>query len=188
MLNIHFDGAWINPEETGSWGYVIRDAETGKTIHKDSHILVNPRGSCNYAEYTGLLKALEYLSQNGLYCEDINIYGDSLLVIRQMQHRWRIKNGLYTEQAKKTLGIAEKFQRITYNWIPRAYNTEADLLTEKEMGKVGLFPNKHSHHKKKKRKHKKKHRRNKEKLYRSIKEVPKWVKNPCIITYRAQDV
>ena len=140
MINVYFDGAWITPEITGSWGFVIQNRSIWKRKKKGSGIIINKDGSCNFAEYRGLLEALKYLLKNNCQDEKIKVFGDSKLVINQVNGKWRIKNGAYVPVAKEMLPLLGRFRNISFSWIPREQNEEADDLTNKELAKVGLDP------------------------------------------------
>ncbi|WP_243674943.1 hypothetical protein [Vulcanisaeta distributa] len=55
-----------NPGGVGTYGFLILD-EKGNTIHEGYGIACEPGPGCtnNIAEYTGLVKALEWLVGNG---------------------------------------------------------------------------------------------------------------------------
>ena len=77
------------------------------------------------------LRAIEDMAAPGWR---ILISGDSNLVIRQMQGRWKAKRGLYLEtyvQAKRLLDhLKGKGILIDLQWVPRDENARADALTE----------------------------------------------------------
>lgn len=87
---VSFDGA-LEPRGTsrarGSWGYVVVDA-AGNEIQRDSSLM--PAGGCtsnNVAEYTALLKAMDWVKthasgQNALF------QGDSQLVVHHCRETW----------------------------------------------------------------------------------------------------
>ena len=56
------------------------------------------------------------------------MYGDSALIIYQIQNRWKIKEGKlvpYHECLKK---LASKFRKIRYQYVPKVQNQIADAL------------------------------------------------------------
>jgi len=120
---VKFDGASRgNPGLCGA-GYVIY--ENNKIIHKDN-TFVGENNTNNYAEYYSLIVAL-------IKCKDLNIkyldiYGDSLLVIKQLNKEYKISSENLTPLYANAISILENFEEYTLNHIPREKNKEADLL------------------------------------------------------------
>ena len=130
MITIHFDGSCspTNPGFTGGIGAVINLNGEKRTISKQvksSFIISN-----NVTEYMALVAALELLLAKGLEQEQVQVYGDSALVIHQMQGLMNIGKGFYVEQALKCRKLVGKFKNIKFQWIPREMNAEADMLAD----------------------------------------------------------
>jgi probable phosphoglycerate mutase len=58
---------------------------------------------------------------------------DSKLVVEQMSGRWKIKHPALQPLALKARDLANRFQRIRFEWIPRAQNSYADRLANQAM-------------------------------------------------------
>jgi ribonuclease HI len=84
--------------------------------------------SNNFAEYSALVAALNELQRLGIK-EDVIIKSDSKLVVNQMNGKWKGKKGGYLEKFREAYGLAKKFERLAFVWIPREKNTEADALS-----------------------------------------------------------
>ncbi len=85
----------------------------------------------NVAEYRGLIAGLEEAVKVG--ATEVDVRMDSKLVVEQMSGRWQVKHPdlrVLMEQAK---GVAANFDRIDYEWIPRAENSHADRLANEAM-------------------------------------------------------
>ena len=127
MIEAWFDGAcWPNPGGPAAWGALVK--EDGKEIYSGTGFLDNGKTSNNVAEYSGLLLALVYLCDQRI--SEATIYGDSNLVIQQMSGNWQIKHknkpyALYALLAKDLVASLN----LTFKWIPREQNTEADALS-----------------------------------------------------------
>ena len=130
-----FDGACtpVNPGGTASFGVMIKDND-GAVLLKE-HGLVG-RGSAmsnNVAEYAGVLHILKCLARRPP--GQVTIYGDSNLVINQLNGRWCIKKGLYLQiamEAKELLAYLRGLGwQINFCWIPREQNEECDALSKK---------------------------------------------------------
>jgi ribonuclease HI len=130
MIICHFDGS-INPNPYGKmgWGCVIRGDK----------ILIKEKGSCppsrdntvNVAEYIALRWVLDTLIENNLQNEEIIIRGDSLMVVNQMNNKWKIHYGnIYTGYAIVCRRLLPNFPNLKIEWVPRKKNYEADDLSK----------------------------------------------------------
>lgn len=88
---VSFDGAMEpngHPSGLGAWGFVVQDSK-GKIIRRESGLM--PVGSClsnNVAEYTALLKAIEWVLHNLPNDAAILFQGDSKVVIYNVRGVW----------------------------------------------------------------------------------------------------
>jgi ribonuclease HI len=82
----------------------------------------------NYAEYTALVEALKRLKELGVE-GDVVVKSDSQLLIGQMSKGWKIKGGGYIEKLKEAKDALKNLGAVTFEWIPRERNEEADLLS-----------------------------------------------------------
>lgn len=85
----------------------------------------------NDAEYTALIRALEFIIkdyiQKGL--EKIEFYSDSSLMVNQVNGLFKVKNGKIKEYVLKIRILERQVEiPITYTYVPREQNKEADLL------------------------------------------------------------
>lgn len=129
MIELYFDGfCMTNPGTSGGCGVLI--LEDGEIIKTISSKIVGSNISNNIAEYKGLILGLQYLLNSSLENEEINIFGDSKLVIMQMIGQWKIKKGLYKDVALEAKELLKKFSNINFKWIPREENEEADSLSQ----------------------------------------------------------
>ena len=99
--------------------------------HKDdSGILSN-----NVAEYQALFRGLDVLSlkrSDGM--SELKIYGDSKLVIEQVQGNWKVKAAhlkKYRDSCVAQIKLYEKEGcKVSLEWIPREENKLADRLAQ----------------------------------------------------------
>jgi ribonuclease HI len=82
-VQVYFNGLCqpCNPGGTACFAFIVKNKEN--TIHSE-YVLVTYDSTNNVAEYTGMIRALEWLIKNNLTNEKIMIRGDSLLVINQI--------------------------------------------------------------------------------------------------------
>lgn len=129
MINeLYFDGSCepINPGGTGRYGYVINrgiETFTGK-----GNLGRYPWMTNNIAEWTALIKGIEHCVNLGI--KDINIYGDSNLVINCASGLWRTKAKHLKPFKEQYDKLKKNFGRIILQWIPREENYLADELSK----------------------------------------------------------
>lgn len=129
MLEVFIDGLAepTNPG-IGTFGFAIyRD---GKKV-KEAHGFVGECVSNNLSEYHALCEALRWILERGWQGEEVIVKSDSLLLVNQMSGRWRVRGGLYAQKHSEALSLVRKFDRISFLWIPREENWEADSLSRR---------------------------------------------------------
>jgi ribonuclease HI len=119
-----------NPGGVASFGFVAYK-NCVKIIEKSGVINKGPLMSNNVAEYAALCAALECLLDKGLSNEEIIFRSDSRLLVNQMNGLWKMHRGLYAEKFLKALNLISYFKKISFAWIPREQNIEADSLSRK---------------------------------------------------------
>lgn len=139
MVEVFCDGVTepVNPGGYAAYGIVVlRDKiellREGKFVGNGSRI------SNNVAEYSGFIRALEFLKENNLHNEQILVRADSKLVIEQMLHNWQIRQGLYVPLALKALKLLKDFKNLKLQWIPREENGICDCLSKDVLKKMGI--------------------------------------------------
>jgi ribonuclease HI len=121
-LTIYTDGAcWGNPGPAAI-GAIIKDQQ-GTLIRISEYIGL---GTNNRAEYSAVIKALSEAIK--LNPDEVTLYLDSELVVRQLTGRYRVKSKsilpLYVEVSE----LLEKFAKVSVVHVPRECNAEADAL------------------------------------------------------------
>ncbi len=127
-LVAHIDGgARGNPGPAG-YGVVIEDA-AGRSVAQLSRYLGHQTN--NYAEYMGLLAALEYAVQQGL--KALEVISDSELLVKQINGQYKVRHpvlqGLHRE-AKSAIARLDWFH---LHHVLRGKNREADALANRAM-------------------------------------------------------
>jgi ribonuclease HI len=89
------------------------------------------RASNNVAEYAGLIAGLELVRDIDPQAS-VEVRMDSKLVVEQMSGRWKIKHEDMKRLAHQASQILSPMQ-VTYTWIPRADNGDADRLSNEAM-------------------------------------------------------
>ncbi|XP_058735532.1 uncharacterized protein LOC131607563 [Vicia villosa] len=121
FYTLQFDGACSgNPGPAGA-GAVLLD--------QDGSLLYRFREGLGYqtnnaAEYRALILGLEQAIKKG--CVNINVQGDSQLVINQFQGSWRINNPHLRSLCDEALELRDNFRSFSIQHISRDSNTRAD--------------------------------------------------------------
>lgn len=144
MITAEFDGCCEprNPGGHAAYGTVIR--HDGKLIHRSSvYVGHGPKMSNNVAEYSGVLEILKVLWDQGYQNERVLIKSDSMLVVEQLNRRWKIRGGLYVpfcRQAKKVLAllVQERGLVVEFLWVSRDDNVECDVLSKDVLRQRGV--------------------------------------------------
>jgi ribonuclease HI len=137
-----FDGACepVNRGGTASCGVVIKD-KAGTVLVKEHGIVGKARAmSNNVAKYAGVLHILKCLGSRPP--GRVTIYGDSNLVINQLNGRWRVKKGLYLSIAVETKELLTYLRGLGWQidscWIPREQNKECDALSRSGLSGISI--------------------------------------------------
>lgn len=126
-----FDGACEPKNPGGNMGVgALIEHNSNRIMEESFYIAAKNENSNNVAEYIGLITILDYLIANCLQEKRIVIYGDSNLVIMQMNGFWKIREGRYVEYAKEAQEKLAGFTNTKLFWIPREHNQKADELSK----------------------------------------------------------
>jgi ribonuclease H / adenosylcobalamin/alpha-ribazole phosphatase len=120
---VHFDGGCRPNPGLGSYGYRIK---IGKTVHKHGGLLGST--TSNIAEYCGLISALRRCRTLGV--TDIAVYGDSKLIVQQVNKRWKTKNKRLIVLCRIVRDLLRQFKKWKIYWVPREHNAWADSIAE----------------------------------------------------------
>jgi ribonuclease HI len=130
FLIAHIDGgARGNPGPAG-YGVVITD-QAGRKVAALSEYLGHQTN--NYAEYSGLLAALDYALKHGH--KALKVVADSELLVKQIRGEYKVKSPSLLElyqRARKMIGQLEWF---SIQHVLRGGNQEADRLANLAMDK-----------------------------------------------------
>jgi probable phosphoglycerate mutase len=137
-------GSRGNPGPAG-YGALVRDADTGVVLAERSESLGVTTN--NVAEYNGLIAGLRAAAEitPGAEAEvEVEVRMDSRLVVEQMSGRWKIKHPDMKPLAAAATEAARPFARVSYTWVPRERNKDADRLANEAMDRAAGRPAKSS--------------------------------------------
>jgi ribonuclease HI len=132
LIEVYFDGLCQPKNPGGIACYAFLVKSDGKTLHSDYGVAgepFSPDSTNNVAEYTALVKALEWLDANNHASDKVVINGDSELVVKQLEGIYKVKRKTLIPLYKQVLLLKKQFPDIEINWIPREKNKEADRLS-----------------------------------------------------------
>lgn len=120
-MKLYFDGgSKSNPGESSSASIIFTDTQT---IYKSVYY---KKATNNESEYNALIIGLETAIENGI--KNIDVYGDSKLVIMQSQNLWKVKSPNLISLHLKVRSLIKEFESITFTHVLRHLNKEADSL------------------------------------------------------------
>lgn len=124
---LFFDGACRgNPGPMAIGAILLENSKKVGEISKKIGI-----GTNNIAEWNALIEGLRLALSCG--CKELEVRGDSQLVIRQISGKYRVKSDnlipLYNE-AKK---LCMNFNKLNFIWVQREENLYTDTLSNKAL-------------------------------------------------------
>ena len=129
-LIAHSDGgARGNPGPAG-YGVVIKD-NSGRNVAALSQYL--GRQTNNFAEYQGLIAALEYALQHGP--KALQLISDSELLVRQIKGIYKVKNPTLKDLHGRAKELIAQLDWFSIGHVLRGHNQEADELANTAMDK-----------------------------------------------------
>ena len=129
-LIAHSDGgARGNPGPAG-YGVVIQD-EAGRKVAALSQYLGHQTN--NFAEYQGLIAALEYAIEHGH--KALKVVSDSELLVRQIKGIYKVKNATLQELHGRAKQLIAQLEWFSIDHALREHNREADDLANQAMDK-----------------------------------------------------
>ncbi|HZW93403.1 MAG TPA: ribonuclease HI family protein [Candidatus Eremiobacteraceae bacterium] len=127
-LIAHSDGgARGNPGPAG-YGVVIQD-QSGRKVAQLSEYLGHQTN--NFAEYQGLIAALEYALQHGP--KALKLISDSELLVRQIKGIYKVKNPTLQDLHGRAKELIAQLDWFSIGHALREHNTDADRLANEAM-------------------------------------------------------
>ncbi len=125
MHAMYFDGCSKgNPGRAGA-GAVLYDPQ-GAEVFAES-VFAGYSATNNEAEYTGLILGLNESLKRGI--TELQVCGDSQLVIRQMQGKYKVNSPNLVPLHQCASTLASKFSKIEFEHVYRNNNKRADALS-----------------------------------------------------------
>lgn len=122
-------GARGNPGPAAVGVVVFNDGEKVAEVKQ----YLGERQTNNWAEYEAVIVGLGKLLEMLLRDRDIEFRLDSQLVVEQLKGNWKIKEPELKKQAQKVRDLLANFKTVTFTYVPREENKEADRLVNEAL-------------------------------------------------------
>jgi ribonuclease HI len=128
---LFFDGCSKgNPGPGGAGAVLYKD---GLEIWADS-AYVGSKVTNNESEYTGLVIGLSQAIKLGI--QQLNVHGDSLLVIKQINGEYKVSSKNLLELYKTAKLLETHFEKVNYMHVYRENNKRADQLSNEGLTRI----------------------------------------------------
>lgn len=131
-IKANIDGGARGNPGPAAYGVIVRDAK-GEIIAELSDYLGIQTN--NYAEYSGLLAALDFAVRENH--PSLKVLSDSELLVRQMQGRYKVKSPGLIDLYDRARALVRKLEHFSIDHVLRQYNKDADLLVNQVLDSRG---------------------------------------------------
>jgi ribonuclease HI len=131
-IKANIDGGARGNPGPSAYGVVVRN-EKGEIIAELSDYLGIQTN--NYAEYSGLLAALDFAVREKHL--SLKVVSDSELLVRQMQGRYKVKSPGLIDLYDRARALVRKLEHFSIDHVLRESNREADRLVNQVLDSQG---------------------------------------------------
>ena len=128
QIIVYTDGASRGNPGPAAAGFVLNDSD-GAQLQAKAFFM--GQATNNVAEYTAVIKALEVAKQ--LDAEQILLFSDSELLVRQVNGRYRVKSQLLKPLFQQTIALLGEFKQWQVKHINREKNRQADSVVNQAL-------------------------------------------------------
>ena len=122
-LTVNVDGGARGNPGPAAIGVVVRNGD-GAVVEQVGETI--GQATNNVAEYRALLRGIELARVHG--ATDLELIGDSELVVRQVEGRYKVKNAGMKELHAEAVGALREFDSWSISHVRRESNADADRL------------------------------------------------------------
>ena len=127
-LTVNVDGGARGNPGPAAVGVVVRDAD-GEVLEERGERI--GRATNNVAEYRALLLGIERAAALG--ADELDLVGDSELVVKQMKGQYKVKDETMRELNAEVKAALRGFESWSIRHVRRAQNADADRLVNKAL-------------------------------------------------------
>jgi ribonuclease HI len=127
-LTVNVDGGARGNPGPAAIGVVVRNGD-GEVLEERAERI--GRATNNVAEYRALLAGIEMAAARG--ASAIDLVGDSELVVRQLEGRYKVKDAILRELHAQVREALAGFEGWTIRHVRREGNAEADRLVNQAL-------------------------------------------------------
>lgn len=131
MYIAYCDGGARGNPGPAAYAAIIKD-DTGPKVRISGYL---GKQTNNYAEYQGLLAILDYVAHSEV--KAVKVYSDSLLVVCQINKRWRVKNPEIRDLWEQCYELIHTLDFFEIYHVPREMNKQADELVNRVLDREG---------------------------------------------------
>ena len=131
-IKANIDGGARGNPGPSAYGVIVRDAK-GEIIAELSDYLGIQTN--NYAEYSGLLAALDFAVREKHL--SLKVLSDSELLVRQMQGRYKVRSPGLIDLYDRARALVRKLEHFSIDHVLREHNRDADSLVNQVLDSRG---------------------------------------------------
>jgi len=132
VMVAHIDGGSRGNPGPAGYGAYITDGD-GKLVAELSDYLGVQTN--NFAEYSGLIAALEYAVEHGY--GTVKVVSDSELLVKQMKGQYKVRSEALQAIYQEARALVRKLDRFEIRHVLRHLNKDADRLANQAMDRGG---------------------------------------------------
>ena len=127
-LTVNVDGGARGNPGPAAIGAVVRDAR-GEVLEERGERI--GRATNNVAEYRALLLGIELATAHG--AEELELVGDSELIVRQVEGRYKVKDATMKELHGQVKAALAPFGSWSIRHVRREHNADADRIVNRTL-------------------------------------------------------
>jgi ribonuclease HI len=127
-LTVNVDGGARGNPGPAAIGIVVRGSE-GEVLEEVGERI--GEATNNVAEYRALLRGIELAAEHG--AEELELVGDSELVVRQVEGRYKVKNAGMKKLHEEVRRALRDFDSWSIRHVRRESNADADRLVNQAL-------------------------------------------------------